>query len=134
MRYLFVSLIIALFSSGPVLADQTAVFKSPSGNIFCQMSVGEFNGVRCDILDFQASYNDPACELDYGFAFEVASTGPGYPLCAGDTVNDGSNAVLNYGQQFTHGSVTCVSEKSGVTCKNPSGHGFSLSRARQRVF
>lgn len=134
MRYAVFSVLVGLGCSGAASADQFVGFRSPSNNIHCLMSSGDWNGVRCDIGNFTPSYADSSCDLDFGFAFEVGPTGSGFPVCAGDTVRDDSNPVLNYGQRYTFGGVTCVSETTGMTCTNASGRGFYLSRARQRVF
>ncbi|MGZ8739995.1 MAG: DUF6636 domain-containing protein [Gaiellaceae bacterium] len=42
--------------------------------------------------------------------------------------------VLRYGRSWTWHGIRCTSRRTGLTCKNPSGHGFVLSRQLQRVF
>jgi hypothetical protein len=42
--------------------------------------------------------------------------------------------VLEYGSYISLGGITCVSERTGMTCTNLDGHGFTLSRARQSLF
>ena len=39
-----------------------------------------------------------------------------------------------YGATWQRHGFSCKSEPSGVTCVNPKGHGFELSRSGQRVF
>jgi hypothetical protein len=96
---------------------------------------GGWTGARCDIAEFSPSFARPAdCELDWGYAFEVAPEGPAAPLCAGDTVRDPRARVLEYGRYISLGGITCVSERTGMTCTNLDGHGFTLSRARQSLF
>jgi hypothetical protein len=41
---------------------------------------------------------------------------------------------LGYGRRYTWRGITCVSATTGLTCRNASGHGFFLSRRRQRIF
>lgn len=41
---------------------------------------------------------------------------------------------LGYGSTWRYRGFRCRSERRGVTCRNLSGHGFFLSRARQAVF
>ncbi len=41
---------------------------------------------------------------------------------------------LAYGRSYTWHGIRCSSATIGLTCKNLSGHGFFLSRRRQRVF
>ena len=42
--------------------------------------------------------------------------------------------VAGYGQSAQFGPITCQSERTGLTCRNQSGHGFFLSRRRQELF
>ncbi|QYK40072.1 MAG: hypothetical protein KF887_11465 [Paracoccaceae bacterium] len=120
-------------------AAQDAVqFQSPTGNIHCYMFAGDGDwwGARCDILEATRSFPQaPAdCDLDWGHAFEVPSRGRAAPVCAGDTVAMPGSPVLGYGQSVSLGGVLCTSERSGMTCQNREGRGFTLSRARQAVF
>jgi hypothetical protein len=41
---------------------------------------------------------------------------------------------LAYGRRYAWHGVTCASASTGLTCRNRSGHGFFLSRERQRIF
>ena len=41
---------------------------------------------------------------------------------------------LAYGRSYAWHGIRCSSAATGLTCRNQSGHGFFLSRARQRVF
>jgi hypothetical protein len=113
-------------------------FRSPSGNIHCQFFQGDGNAVvRCDLA--QISNRPPPrprdCDLEWGQAFEVsAGTARGVRLCYGDTVQDNRLPVLPYGRTWSRGGLACTSEKSGVTCRNAGGHGFTLARAAQSVF
>lgn len=114
---------------------QEAVFQTPSGNITCAIFDDGGTVARCDIRMFTSTLARPDdCELDWGYAFEVGATGGGYPLCAGDTVAVPGAAVLDYGDSLSRGGITCTSEPAGLTCTNAEGGGFSLSKARQRVF
>ena len=42
--------------------------------------------------------------------------------------------VLAYGEVWQRGGFTCKSEQTGMTCFNAERRGFSLSRAKQKVF
>jgi hypothetical protein len=130
------SLAALLLLALPGFAQEEAAFRSPSGNIHCLIIGGDWTTARCDILERTPSFRDrPAdCELDWGHAFEVDITGRARLVCAGDTVANPRAAVLDYGGALTLGGITCRSEKTGMTCTNRDGHGFSLSRARQRLF
>jgi hypothetical protein len=114
---------------------QEVFFQSPSGNIQCAIFDGTAPVARCDIGDCTSSFARPGdCDLDWGYAFEVGASGPGYPLCAGDTVAVPGARVLGYGQSVSLGGITCTSAQTGMTCRNAGGGGFALSKARQRVF
>ena len=115
-------------------ASATGGFRAPSGNIGC---AGYGSSVRCDIR--QTTNGRPArprnCDLDYGTAYGVnISSRKGYRLCVGDTVLDPRRPIRPYGTTWRFRSITCRIRLSGVTCTNAKGHGFFLSKARQRLF
>lgn len=120
----------------PALADDFAFFQSPSGNIFCALMTGDYNEARCDVVDLIPSHTKrPAdCELDWGSSFSVGPTGRGGLGCVGDTVMMEDAPVLGYGDSIDAGPFTCTSVKTGMTCMNAEGGGFTLSRAKQAVF
>jgi hypothetical protein len=116
--------------------DGPVGFQTPSKNIACQLSVGDGqSSLRCDLLKVAAKPSRPRnCELDFGDAFEMATKGEAAPTCHGDTVADPKLPVLAYGEAWQHDGFTCRSAPSGLTCTNGTQHGFSLSRATQKVF
>lgn len=123
-----------IFVTAPAMAQDIS-FRSPTGNIHCMIFSGSYAGARCDLSKFIPSYPRPHdCDLDWGFAFEVGVTGPGAPICAGDTVRDQDAAVLNYGRSVVDSGITCTSAKTGMTCVNTEGHGFTVARGRQQAF
>jgi hypothetical protein len=115
-------------------------FRSPSGNIHCQFFTaggGADATMRCDLR--QTSNRPPPrprdCDLEWGQAFEIsARAAHGTRLCYGDTVQDNRLPVLPYGRTWQRAGIACLSERSGVTCRNARGHGFALSRGAQSVF
>ena len=42
--------------------------------------------------------------------------------------------ILRYGRTYRGFGIRCTSRMSGLRCTNRSGHGFTLSRERQRTF
>lgn len=139
MRICFAAAIVAsgyLPLPMPAAAQDFVFFKAPSGNISCALMSGDWTGARCDIFSMMPSFARPPadCDLDWGHAFEVSVAGAGYPVCAGDTVAAPEAFVLDYGKSISLGGVTCLSQKTGMTCRNGEGHGFSLARAAQKVF
>jgi hypothetical protein len=112
-------------------------FRSPSGNIHCQfIAIDGDVVIRCDLRQVSNRLPRPrSCDLDWGQAFEISGRATrGTPLCYGDTVQDNRLPVLPYGRSWQRAGLTCISEQSGVSCRNARGHGFTLSRAAQRVF
>ena len=121
----------------PALADEFIYFHTPSDNIHCVLMSGQFEGVRCDMLDLTKSFpTRPAdCDLDWGDAFEVGPNDrKGHVVCHGDTVINPDSMELGYGASATLGDFTCTSEKTGMTCTNARGHGFAIAKARQKLF
>ena len=122
-----------------------ATFKSPTGNINClYLDVKGEEEMRCDITQFTPSFKTappgtsneaivctPA--LLRGFII-TPSAKRGAAFCPTDSVNEPGSKVLPYGASFSRDGMTCTSETSGMTCKNAAGHGFSLSRAQQKIF
>jgi hypothetical protein len=128
---------LAFGVAGPAQAGDFITFQSPTGNIHCLMDAeGAYAYVRCDLRELVPSYTRaPAdCDLDWGSSFAVEDQGKGYLACVGDTVQDRRNPVLPYGEAMSWGGISCVSAKTGVTCTNADGHGFSVAKAKQKLF
>jgi hypothetical protein len=138
MRLTAVLHLVILACAGPVLADDWLSFQSPTGNIHCAISIwdGGDTEARCDLRALTPSYTRaPAgCDLDWGNSFAVGRSGKGFLGCVGDTVMDPNNPVLGYGQAASLGGISCVSAKTGITCTNAEGHGFSVAKAKQKLF
>jgi hypothetical protein len=121
---LIAALLIAL--ALPATADaKFRQFRSPSGNIACAYSSKGGPGpfIRCDVL----SLNDTG--------FFLKRRGKARRRHVTDTVADPNARVLKYGHSRRFGRYTCRSRRSGLTCKNRrNGHGFKLSRERQKTF
>jgi hypothetical protein len=128
---------LLLMAAAPAMAQDYVGFRSPTGNIHC--AIYSWNGgteARCDLRELTPSYTrfPGQCELDWGASFGVNAAGKGYLVCAGDTVMDPRNPVLPYGQAVSLGGISCVSAKTGMTCTNAAGHGFSVAKATQTLF
>ena len=111
-------------------------FQAPSGNIGCAIWLGKDSSLRCDMKELQQTYRDKPsdCEFSWGSAFEMTATGKGQVICFNDTAFNADASKLDYGKSRQVGSFSCASEKTGLTCVNSAGHGFALSKARQKVF
>ena len=130
-------LLAALVLAGPAFSDDYVTFQSPTGNIHCALFRGDnLASARCDLRELTPSYTRaPAdCEFDWGSSFAVDDRGKGYLACVSDTVADPGNPVLPYGEALSLGGISCVSAKTGMTCTNAEGHGFSVAKAKQNLF
>ena len=117
--------------------DTFITFQTPSHTIGCGYSRagGEGPFLRCDLAAVSHRPKRPrSCELDYGLAFGLGEAGPGRRLCVGDTVRDPAAKVLAYGHTRRLGPFTCIARTTGLRCTTGTGHGFELSRERQRLF
>jgi hypothetical protein len=154
MRYqVAVAAILAVFAlpASIALAEQASSFRTPSDNIHCLFSldnipddpddaesVAEPDSVDCEISEMTNKSPLPPkpadCDLDYGDRFSLAVTGKAGVICAGDTIRNSEAPVLAYGESVTQKGITCDSAETGVTCRNEQGHGFFLSKAKQKLF
>ena len=128
---------IAMLWALPAVADDYRTWQSPTGNIHCLLYAAPDRAfARCDLIELTPSHDRPPpdCNLDWGNSFAVEDRGAGYLACVGDTVVDRNSQVLSYGLAISLGGITCVSSKSGMTCTNADGHGFSVARAEQRLY
>jgi hypothetical protein len=128
-----------LMAAGVARADGITAFHTPSKNIYCQAIKDAKGGfIDCEILSVTSSAPlapRPAdCDLEWGNRFQLGEAGAGYLACTGDTLRDDKGLNLAYGKSFQVGGITCGSSQQGLQCRNGAGHGFFLSRGRQRLF
>lgn len=64
---------------------------------------------------------------------DVTADGVYWP-CYTDFGFDPDAAALAYGDAMVVGGFRCDSARTGVTCRNPSGRGFTLARAEVQLF
>jgi hypothetical protein len=116
-------LLLLLVATPPATAT-TRRFQTPSHNIACLYASGGGPGpyLRCDVL----SLNDTGFFLDRRHR--------GRRIHVTDTVADPRARVVRYGSSVAFGPFRCSSRASGLTCRSRAGHGFAVSRARQRTF
>lgn len=99
-------------------------FRTPSGNIICWMyevtDSSEPSQLECAVLSAAKTWVLPQTE-------RVAV----FPEVKTDT----TAPVLAYGRHWSSNSLNCDSRRNGLTCRDDkTGHGFFLSREKQRVF
>jgi hypothetical protein len=100
-------------------------FRSPSGKLGCAFfsDAATPRQVRCE---WEGS-NDRAVTLN--------ETGKGRFVRITDSVRNPKARKLAYGRSTTFGRLRCTSRRSGITCRSTrSGHGFTVSVEKQRVF
>lgn len=119
------------------MADELVYFHTPSGNITCLISLGEYAEARCDMKHLTPSFTTAPtdCALAWGKSFSIAADDSiGQIPCVGDAVIAPAGVALGDGETISLWMFTCTSQKSGITCTNGSGHGFALSKAKQTLF
>ena len=135
MRRLFKVASFAAISAGTALAQpviataDSKYFQTPSGNITCVLDA---QLVECDISDYTFTPLPPpecAKHIKWGNRFTLAPGRAGAVECHGDTTQLAGEPTLNYGQTITAGTLSCISEQSGVKCSDSgSKHFFRVSR------
>lgn len=131
IRFLLVAALVFV----PTASAKIVFFQTPSHNIGCAYSSSPAN-LRCDILSGlkPAPRKPPGCQNDWTFGYQVSATGRARKVCAGDSVYSSSARVIRYGTTWRGGPFTCKSSRSGLRCRNRSGHGFFLSRQNSYRF
>lgn len=127
MRTITISLLtaVALAAGATPALAKTKSFRTPSKNIYClyMSTQGPGPWLRCDVL----SLNDTG--------FRVDRKHHGKRIHVTDSVVNRHAKVLHYGKTLDVGPFTCVSSRRGLNCDSRlSGHGFELSRKKQRTF
>lgn len=105
-------------------ARTLVAFKSPSGNITC-------------VLRYEPDNRFAQSELGSsgrGYFIGLAGRGHTYDGRGYDDLA-AERFVLRYGRSVKLGQLMCTSRATGMTCRSlSSGHGFTISRERQRFF
>jgi hypothetical protein len=119
---LFVVLVALLGAAVPALARDT-VFATPSKKIACRIYDPAKQGleIRCDLFFL----NDRAVRM--------TRRGRARLIHVTDTIGDPRAPVLHYGKTKRVGPFTCTSRRTGLSCHNRNGHGFTVSREHQSV-
>jgi hypothetical protein len=118
---LLVALLLCL-ASASVAGAEIRTFRSPTGKLGCLYESGPRASVRCDWAGGGTR------------AVVVRRTGKGRFVRVGDTVRDPRAPVLRYGTSRRYGRFRCTSRRSGITCENARGHGFTVSVERRRLY
>jgi hypothetical protein len=130
-------LLAALTLSGTAGAATVVSFRTPTGNIGCVFASGLGpTNLRCDIRSRPRPQppRPHGCDLDWGDSYTLGVRGRALVTCHGDTAVLPDSRVLKYGSRWARSGFTCESRLTGLRCRNRSGHGFFLSRARSYSF
>jgi hypothetical protein len=116
-------------------------FKSPSRNIGCLAYLGPTNKpiMTCSLreLDTEPPASPHKCPYTTypGDSFHLFGRGRGHWTCSRPSkFGEPSDMILRYGRLWERRPFTCRSLPIGVRCWNLDGHGFFLSRERQKLF
>ena len=114
------------------------MFATPSGNIHCSVGLSaDAADVECTIVERQGPPAAPqpvTCGASWGHTFLLFDTGPVQMVCTPPPRRLNIGEIAPYGQSGQFNLITCQSERTGLTCRNASGHGFFLSRRQQLIF
>jgi hypothetical protein len=136
-RLSLIALVVLGLVALPAQAAKYGSFKTPSGNIICGYGGGS---IGCGIkTGLKPAPKNTCHDLDYsGKRMSLRSTGTAMvDVCAGDPgpfLLEAKAPVLAYGSKWHGSGITCASRPAGLTCKNRTGHGFFMSRARSYRF
>jgi hypothetical protein len=108
-------------------------FVTPSTNIGC--SYAPTGGTKIYVpADGGPELSCDRVEPSYR-RFILAKTGKAKRLSnVGDAGCCSAGPKLSYGNTWKKGAVTCISERTGLTCTRGDGHGFFISKAKTRVY
>jgi hypothetical protein len=119
--------------------------RSPTGNISCFLVASGPDLLLCSIAHssyagaLQAKCMRPDGSGVDWHGFELRPTKSGGLNCTGGILYDNGKyrpqyAMLPYGTSWHRAAFTCTSRRTGVTCQNPGGHGFFISRGSYRTW
>ena len=108
-------------------------FRTPSGNIACELdehaAVGSFAGRRtlfCVVFSASSAAHGQRTWL-------MTTTGRAHVVWIVANIAT-ETPTLAYGRSWRFEGFRCSSRRVGLTCSNRTGHGYFLSRERQRIF
>jgi hypothetical protein len=103
-------------------------FNTPSGNIACNagpLLSGGGSALSCVLFSASGARGQKTWYMRQrgraGVALVQGNAGTDFPR-------------LRYGKTWKYRGFKCSSRMTGLTCRNSSGHGFFLSRGKQRRF
>lgn len=131
--------LLLLLLPGAAMADVFPI-KSPSGNIECSVGLERNHAdIYCTIHNKSGTpprARPAGCPGAWGHNFSMLQRGPVTMECGGPGAKNTAPGVwaIPYGTAERFGEITCTSERTGFECRNADGHGFFLSRRKQKAF
>lgn len=105
-------------------------FETPSRNIICTTGSlplsGSAVGIDCVVFSVSGARGQAS--------WMMRPTGRAWHRAVAANVETEGLHALAYGRSWRRLGISCSSRSDGLTCRNRSGHGFFLSRERQRIF
>jgi len=105
-------------------------FKTPSGNIICTTGRLPLSrsavGIGCVVFSVSGARGQAS--------WMMRPTGRAWHRAVAANIETEGLHALAYGRSWSRLGISCSSRFHGLTCRNRSGHGFFLSRERQRIF
>lgn len=121
------TILVAYFLAPSTAVAEDTLFHTPSKNIWCAYQADR-SQLRCDIS--QHKWKNWGCKNYgcFGSGFILPDIGKAYPEVVSDTLINSSQYSLSYGSAISLGKITCVSETSGLTCRNKVSGYLHLNR------
>ena len=128
-------ILAGLLHPSAALADEQAVFSSPSGNIAC-IYTPKGGTATSEPVNGGPELSCDRIEPEYRRVI-LGPIGPAVLIeHVGDASAGGNLNPVPYGSNWSRGPFACLSTKSGFSCvragKRP--HGFSLSRSEIKTY
>jgi hypothetical protein len=139
MKTLLAACTISSIAISVAQAEQYTTYRAPSGNIGCITFEDDTkpSSVTCEVFSGKglARY----CKgQDRRPQFTIADGGKVQIDCMNLLESEGlegaGGKLLPYGGTIDLGIIRCGMSKKGIYCRNGDGHGFELSRSKQRLF
>jgi hypothetical protein len=134
-KYVHVRPSVPAGASLPSTAKPLAVshFDAEGGHIGCRISGGV---ARCDVAGryWRAPRKPSSCHAAWAPGLFVGPKGSAGFVCARSSVLDPTGTYIRAGFDDKVGNVTCQVRHFGVTCYEPDGRGFTISRAGYLTF
>jgi len=113
----------------PPHGGRTHYLRSPTGNIVCSYSGGR------GLISFAGCTMKSTVHRGWFRNWEIWTRGRVLVEWAPLVMFPRSGRTLRYGHAISiNKGVRCISRRTGWTCTNRSGHGYFLSRQRQRIW